>query len=144
MLPTPGERGYAGSLVSNGARCLASRTGMTILRLCLKCGATVDPASEGRRGPCRKCQRERLRQRRAAGEPGVLIRSTAKWQRTRAAAFQRDGHRCTTCGASEKLEVHHVRPLRQAGEPFDPRNLRTLCSSCHHRQERERRPFMRD
>jgi 5-methylcytosine-specific restriction endonuclease McrA len=123
----------------NGARCLAPRTAMSILRLCPKCGVTLDPQVEGHRGPCRRCEQERSRQRRAAGEPGVLIRSTAQWQRTREAALHLDGRRCTACGASGRLEVH-VRPLRQAGEPFDPRNLRKLCSSCHQRQERERRP----
>jgi hypothetical protein len=46
---------------------------VTIYRLCPKCGATLDPQAEGRRGPCKKCQRDRSRQRRVAGEPGVLI-----------------------------------------------------------------------
>lgn len=136
MLPTPGERGNAGSLASNGARCLAPRTGMTILRLCPKCGATVDPATEGHRGPCRRCERERSRQRRAAGEPGVLIRGTARWQRTREAALRRDGRRCTVCGASgQRLEVHHVQPIAAGGAAYDLRNLVTLCPSCHHNQE---------
>jgi hypothetical protein len=62
-------------------------------------GDTVDPAAAGHRGPCRKSQPERSRQRRAAGEPGVLIRSTAKWQRTRAVALRRDRHSCTSLRA---------------------------------------------
>ena len=115
----------------------ASGERVTILRLCPKCGATVDPATEGQRGPCRRCERNRSRARRAAGEPGVLIRSTAKWQRTRATALRRDRHSCTGCGATGRLEVHHVQPIAAGGAPFDLRNLVTLCPSCHHREERQ-------
>ena len=112
-------------------------SGVTIYRLCPKCGDKVDPATEGRwrRGPCRRCERNRFRARRAAGEPGVLIRSTARWQRTRAAALARDGRRCTACGSSGRLDVHHVTPTADGGEPFDLRNLVTLCPSCHHKLE---------
>jgi len=92
---------------------------VTIYRLCARCGAKVDPAEEGLRGPCRRCERNRSRVRRAAGEPGVLIRSTAKWQRTRAAVLARDGRRCTECGTDGKLEVHHRRPIADGGAPFD-------------------------
>jgi len=71
----------------------------------------------------------------------VLIRSTAKWQRTREAALRRDGRRCATCGATDKLEVHHRKAIADGGGPFDLSNLVTLCPSCHHRQERERTAF---
>jgi 5-methylcytosine-specific restriction endonuclease McrA len=108
---------------------------MTVLRLCPSCGEPVDPAAEGHRGPCRRCERERSRQRRAAGEPGVLIRSTAKWQRTRTAVLRRDGDSCTSCSARGKLEVHHVQPSADGGEAFDLRNLVTLCPRCHHEQQ---------
>jgi len=108
---------------------------VTIYRLCSKCGATIDPATEGRRGPCRRCERERSRARRAAGEPGYIIRGTALWQRTRLAALARDGHRCTGCGFSGRLEVHHVTPIADGGAAYDLKNLVTLCPSCHHRQE---------
>src|SRR5688500_1642091 len=114
---------------------------VTIFRLCPRCGATLDPATAGQRGPCRKCERDRSGQRRAAGEPGVLIRSTAKWQRTRATALRRDRHSCTSCGASgQRLEVHHVQPIAAGGAAYDLRNLVTLCPSCHHKLE-GRTPF---
>lgn len=115
MLQPRGERGYAGSLVSNDARCLAPRTGMTIVRPSAGIPSTPRP----RATPMPQCERDRSRQRRAAGELACSFAPRVEWQLTRPAALQRDGHRCTTRGASEKLEVHHVRPLRQAGDPFD-------------------------
>jgi len=109
---------------------------VTIYRLCPKCGAKVDLATEGRRGPCRRCERERSRARRASGEPGVRVWSTARWQRTSAAVLARDGHRCAECGTGTgRLEVHHRQSLADGGAAYDLRNLVTLCPSCHRGQE---------
>ena len=63
----------------------------------------------------------------------------SRWERTRRAAFERDGWRCRACGRAGRLEAHHVRPLERGGDPFDPDNLETLCRSCHidlHRRTR--------
>jgi DEAD/DEAH box helicase domain-containing protein len=72
------------------------------------------------------------------------------WQQQRQLARQRDGYRCTQCGAAEKPgrqhDVHHIRPFRSFG--YLPglnendkianhlSNLRTLCRTCHQRIER--------
>jgi 5-methylcytosine-specific restriction endonuclease McrA len=65
------------------------------------------------------------------------------WQRARALAKQRDGGRCVRCGASERLEVHHVVPLEQGGERVMLSNLLTLCPSCHEDEERKAKaPFL--
>ncbi|HGY89794.1 MAG TPA: AAA family ATPase [Planctomycetes bacterium] len=42
----------------------------------------------------------------------------------------RDGHRCRNCGLKTSLHAHHIRP-RSEGGPTTPRNLVTLCTSCH-------------
>ncbi len=56
------------------------------------------------------------------------------WRATRAARLAQDGGRCTRCGATERLEVHHRRQRRwnqrQQGND-DPSGLRTLCARCH-------------
>jgi hypothetical protein len=49
---------------------------------------------------------------------------------TRAAVLARDRHRCTGCGTTRFLEVHHIKP-RNEGGPNKPDNLTTLCSRCH-------------
>lgn len=38
-------------------------------------------------------------------------------------------------GAGGRLEVHHIVALAEGGQPYDLRNLATLCSSCHHQEE---------
>lgn len=54
-----------------------------------------------------------------------------RWRIARARAKQRDKHRCTQCGRAGVLEVHHIVPLKDKGEPFDLLNLATLCVPCH-------------
>jgi hypothetical protein len=49
MLPPWGE-GCAGSLVPNDSRCPRTRIGMTILRRCPKCAASLDPQVEATAG----------------------------------------------------------------------------------------------
>ena len=49
---------------------------------------------------------------------------------TRRLVLQRDNHRCTQCGATSDLEVHHIVP-RAEGGTNDPDNLVTLCANCH-------------
>ncbi len=75
------------------------------------------------------------------------------WPEQRNKARQRDGYRCTVCGAAERPghqhDVHHIRPFRSFGyvpgvnenyllaNRLD--NLRTLCRSCHRKVERSQR-----
>lgn len=59
------------------------------------------------------------------------------WPRARAAALERDGHRCRVCGTSVELHVHHVVPVngdRSPGCQHHLENLLTLCA-WHHRLE---------
>ena len=44
--------------------------------------------------------------------------------------LKRDEYRCTVCGATRSLEVHHIVP-RADGGSNDPSNLVTLCADCH-------------
>jgi len=51
--------------------------------------------------------------------------------------LSRDGYRCTTCGATRDLHVHHIVPRREGG-PDELSNLVTLCFTCHERLHAER------
>ena len=53
--------------------------------------------------------------------------SKAYW-RAKAEAKRRYGDPYET---PRDLEVDHIQPLADGGHPFDPANLRTLCSDCH-------------
>ena len=47
-------------------------------------------------------------------------------------ALERDGYKCTRCGATENLAMHHKDGSGQTDHPNnDLDNLETLCSSCH-------------
>ena len=54
-----------------------------------------------------------------------------RWAATRRAVLKRDGHRCTKCGRAGRLEVDHVKPLWQGGDPWDLDNMAALCRKCH-------------
>jgi 5-methylcytosine-specific restriction protein A len=66
-----------------------------------------------------------------AGRPSATQRGYgADWRKTRALALERDGHRCTHCGSTERLNVDHI-VARAKGGTDDLTNLRTLCHRCH-------------
>lgn len=52
-----------------------------------------------------------------------------EWRAVRAAALDRANHKCSRCGATQRLEVHHLSYLRLGHE--QPEDLRVLCSRCH-------------
>ena len=62
---------------------------------------------------------------------GVNRLNRRLWAHARRAALERDGWRCRDCGRAGRLEVDHVQPLDQGGQPFELANLRTLCRVCH-------------
>jgi 5-methylcytosine-specific restriction endonuclease McrA len=57
---------------------------------------------------------------------------TKRWKLLRLEILERDDFACVKCGARGRLEVDHIRPVRDCPEQaFDPANLQTLCPSCH-------------
>jgi 5-methylcytosine-specific restriction endonuclease McrA len=63
------------------------------------------------------------------------VYTSAAWQRARLAALTRDRFACTSCGARAPLDVHHIEPLGQGGQPYELENLETLCRTCHRASE---------
>ena len=73
------------------------------------------------------------------GKPRRLrFYASAAWRAARVAAIARDGHRCTECGRAGRLEVHHIKAIKEGGRPLALDNLRTLCRACHFRIEPRR------
>ena len=53
-----------------------------------------------------------------------------KWASMKKQCHERDGWACTECGSTDKLEAHHIEPVRDGGTP-ELENLLTLCETCH-------------
>lgn len=61
---------------------------------------------------------------------------------TRFRIKQRDGNKCTECGSTVNLEIHHIVPRRLGGGNTDD-NLVTLCKTCHAKTEKISRRMKR-
>lgn len=73
--------------------------------------------------------------------------SSPAWAEARAAALDRDGHRCTVARllggeCADRLDVHHVIPVREGGAWYDDDNLITVCQSHHPMVESIRRQIL--
>lgn len=55
------------------------------------------------------------------------------WQQLRAQVFERDSHKCLHCGSPKHLRGHHV-IYRKNLEKCTPKDIMTLCDSCHHKE----------
>ena len=60
----------------------------------------------------------------------VLRRDAAAHRRFAKKVKERDSYQCRSCGSTENLVAHHVRPLQEGGD-HHPDNGITLCSKCH-------------
>jgi hypothetical protein len=47
--------------------------------------------------------------------------------------YERDEHRCVTCGSTERLSLDHIIPWSLGGAD-DPVNLQTMCRPCNSRK----------
>lgn len=56
-----------------------------------------------------------------------------QWQRRRLEILQRDDFKCTVCGSTKLLHIHHN---KYTGQPWDApaSDLVTLCDSCHKKE----------
>ncbi len=101
-----------------------------VVRQCPDCEAAAVVTSRGEK-PLAPAQLAALADDARVQEPGKPNRATIP-PSVRAAVLARDRHRCTTpgCGATNFLEVHHLKPRNQGGTNR-PDNLVTLCSRCH-------------
>ena len=66
-----------------------------------------------------------------AGRIGRNIYRSKRWQIVRRKVIKRDGYRCRSCGRAGRLEVDHLVPIAQGGDPFDMSNLESKCRACH-------------
>ncbi len=65
--------------------------------------------------------------------------NSKEWARVRAYVLMRDHYKCTRCGKSGDLEVHHIEHLtpaniNDAAVTLNDGNLTTLCRDCHFKE----------
>lgn len=53
------------------------------------------------------------------------------WQQVRKWVIERDSHTCQHCGATKRLQVHHLTYEHHGEEHLYPEDLVTLCRGCH-------------
>lgn len=65
---------------------------------------------------------------------GASVYRSQRWAAVRLQAKRRDGFKCVKCGARGRLEVHHVKRVKDfPALAFELGNLETLCGRCHAR-----------
>lgn len=57
--------------------------------------------------------------------------NTSRWRNLRRRFLQADPI-CNRCNAAPSEHLHHLVPVSEGGEGFDPENLQALCRACHH------------
>lgn len=66
----------------------------------------------------------------ARGLPAVERRRSKISPEVRRLVYERDGHRCVTCGTDEGLTLDHIYPWSLGGEDT-VENLQAMCRSCN-------------
>ena len=63
------------------------------------------------------------------------VYATKRWGLLRFEALARDGGLCVRCRAEGRTIlaelVHHLRPIRDGGNPWSLENCESVCRSCH-------------
>lgn len=92
--------------------------------------------------PCKQRGTGRERQRGPLDSRTRLQRNG--WRKIRLRIIERDGRRCTRCGAAptKGLSVHHKVRWEDSRDDSDA-NLVTLCRKCHRLEEAEHNPHAR-
>jgi 5-methylcytosine-specific restriction protein A len=90
---------------------------------------------------CAEHSRDQERQRVWRNQESRAVYATSRWRKLRKRILARDRFcRCplTNChGEGDCMHVSkaadHIVPMAQGGAPFDPKNLRGVCTPCHTR-----------
>lgn len=110
--------------------------GGPVTRTCYNCGEEFTrKRSHSDRGEHSFCSQQCaaiIHEKNEFRRNGRKITQTHRWRKIREKAIKRDNGRCQICGGDSNLHVHHMKPMKDGGEPFDMNNLVTVCESCHY------------
>lgn len=102
---------------------------MAACEVCGDSGASVElhKYKDGARFLCFPCRARRDHEKHVeyfARRKGFYPYYAAKVKKER-------GNQCELCGATENLEIHHIKRLIDGGD-HGRENLQVLCAHCHH------------
>ena len=90
----------------------------------------LEPHNWGKRQFVSDGSAERVKRHRAKRAAAGLKEQWCAPKKLRDAVYERDGHQCIYCGASERLSLDHRTPEIRGGT-HDIENLATACLSCN-------------
>ena len=71
-----------------------------------------------------------------SGRRGRMVYADPRWKVAREIVLRRCDYRCERCGLTDRLEVHHLDPVKERGgmpteADYDVSRLQALCRPCH-------------
>ena len=54
-----------------------------------------------------------------------------RWREFRKKMLKDCGYKCASCSALNELHVHHIKPVYDGGDFYNPDNIEVVCRSCH-------------
>lgn len=117
-------RAGCSNLVSKGQRFCPEHSQLKIYCAYVGCTELVSVTERY----CEKHQPKRLadKHRENANKRGY----SSRWSRI-SRLFLIANPVCSECRKAPAVLVHHIKPISEGGEIYDPQNLRGLCASCH-------------
>jgi 5-methylcytosine-specific restriction endonuclease McrA len=101
-----------------------------VLKMCLGCGIQFKPSGQNQKYHNEKCRKEKYYSHMV--ENVMKFRDKTMFGGNRELALQRDGYKCTVCGGTKQLGVHHKDRTGQTDNPnHEMDNLISLCNKCH-------------
>ncbi len=132
------KRTYAVSSARFCSYACAGNAPSRVAKTCIVCGSsyTKKACLAGKSNYCSaKCRAKGVgdKNRKHPINPRTRCGRGA-WKKRRDQVKARDGYRCTRCGSTHQLVVHHIVAWRKTHDD-SPGNLTTLCRKCHHEIE---------
>lgn len=98
-----------------------------VITVCAQCGKEFEHRITEKKTYCSQICANNIRKN---DDPYNLRLKQTSWLKLRKLILERDGNKCTRCGGTNHLSVHHKIPWRKSHND-DPDNLVTVCANCH-------------
>ena len=101
---------------------------------CSKCRTALIPVGSG--GLCDTCRKNKHKEynRFRRDQEAQSIYNSNRWRKVRNLKLQQDPL-CELCRPEVVIgsTVHHIKEIKDGGDPYDMDNLQTVCAACHNK-----------